>query len=197
MSLRDHRVSSNRSKLQRLYCGSDLDNPTPSASGIWLSPLRHTEIDAHEILKETDVMEGKTVLVSECNTLSSTTRGTSFPSTPGVTPYHAQLPTTNTTAAPSPLRASPPPPVVINAGADPQPDPTALHHHPTLRLIDESISNATTAPNGRLGATASSFAGGVAPNDRHVATASSSSASAITSAPSTSDGGISVTAQND
>ena len=42
MSHRSHRVSANLSKLQRLYYGSDSDEPTPSASGTWLSPLRHT-----------------------------------------------------------------------------------------------------------------------------------------------------------
>ena len=138
MSHRSHRVSANLSKLQRLYYGSDSDEPTPSASGTWLSPLRHTirgvssdtmeDSDACKRLKETDVAEGKTVHVSDSITLSGAACCTATPKASGSASYHVLPPPTRTTAAPAPRRASPPPPAATMAGANPPPDPSLGLH---------------------------------------------------------------------
>ena len=157
MSHRDLRVSTNRSKLQRLYYGSDLDEPTPSASGTWLSPLRHTnrgessdtmeETDACKRLKETDVVEGKTVRVPESITVSGAACGISTPSAPGATSYHAPPLTTRTNAAPAPRRASPPPPASTMAGAYPPPDPSlGLHSSNDGAIVPSSLGLLTPPP---------------------------------------------------
>ena len=55
MSHRGHRVSTNRSKLQRQYYGSDLDEPPAYHSGTWLYPLRNTNARGRSVVVERPV----------------------------------------------------------------------------------------------------------------------------------------------